>query len=330
MRAPRRRIRWGRVIFLLLILSAIVVAASWGAMHIYKAYQAYQAAVPVMEKTESKTAAISRNQAILGKRINILIMGIDDGDNEYPGAPKRSDTVLVASVNSEDSSVNILSIPRDTRTLIPGQKGYDKINHAYAYGGTELSIRTVESFLNLPIHYYVAVDWQAFTQVIELLGGVDIYVENAMDYEDPYANLAIHLQKGYQHLDGQKAGQYVRFRSDELGDIGRVQRQQRFLKALSEQVLQFETLTKVPSLINTIDQYVKTDMKTMQFLKLVNHLKGFRTGSLKTEMLPGRFATIDGVSYWVAEPEQVAQTVERLFSDEAAKVSVKKETIHGN
>ena len=313
MAAPRRRIRWGRVFLLILILIAFVASVGWGAVQVYKTLHA----VPAIEDR----GITKRHQEVLGKRVNILLMGVDDGDNEHPGAPKRSDTMLLASIHSDEGTVNMLSIPRDTRVLIPGQKGYDKMNHAYAYGGPDLAVRTVESFLYLPVHYYVVIDWQAFIQVVDLLGGVDLYVENAMDYEDPYANLEIHLQKGYQHLDGQKAGQYVRFRSDELGDIGRVHRQQRFLKALTDQVLQVGTLVKIPSLLNTLDQYVTTDMKSIHLVKLANSLKGFRAGNLRTEMLPGSFVTIDGVSYWVPDNEQMAQTVERLFNDESAKMS---------
>lgn len=312
-RAPRRKVRWSRVFLLLIILAALLAGIGQAAMYAYR----WVAAAPV---TVNKTAApppvaAAKAPEMLTKRINILLLGVDDGDNEFPNAPKRSDSMLLASINPEDSSIKLVSLPRDTKVTIPGHKGYDKINHAYAYGGAQLAVTTVQDVLQVPIHYYISVDWQAFIRVIDLLGGVDLYVENNMHYEDPYADLVIDLGKGYQHLDGQKAGQYVRFRSDELGDIGRVQRQQRFMKALGDQVLQVGTLIKLPSIVSTMKEYVNTDIGGLTMLKIIGSLKYVKSGSMQAEMLPGKFATINGVSYWVAEPEAVQEMVGRLLVD---------------
>ena len=134
--------------------------------------------------------------------------------------------------------------------LLPGRKEVEKLGHAYAYGGPALTVKAVEDLLQIPVNYYVTLHWQGFIRCVDSLGGVDLYVEQDMDYEDPYAALAIHLNKGYQHLDGDKSGQYVRFRSDELGDIGRAQRQQRFLRALANQAFQWETLAKAARVAN--------------------------------------------------------------------------------
>lgn len=306
-RSPRRKIRWTRLILLLLILSVIITSVGWAGTYAYKKITTVSPASVIVDQP--------RVTEPVGNVINILLMGIDDGDSENPGGPRRSDAMMVVSINSDTGKVNVLSLPRDTRVVIPGQKGLEKITHAFFYGGSELAIRTVEDLLQLHINHVIVIDWQAFIKTIDLLGGVDLYVENNMNYEDPYANLAIHLTKGYQHLDGNQAGQYVRFRSDELGDIGRVQRQQRFLKALTEQVLQPSTILKITKFISTMDQYVTTDISGFKILKLANNLKSFRSGSLSTEMLPGNFATIDGVSYWVQDKEQTAQLVDQIVND---------------
>jgi anionic cell wall polymer biosynthesis LytR-Cps2A-Psr (LCP) family protein len=142
-----------------------------------------------------------------------------------------------------------------------------------------------------------------------------------MHYEDPYASLVINLTKGYQHLNGSQSGQYVRFRSDELGDIGRVQRQQRFLKALTEQDLQLSNIWRLPMLIREIDQYVATDITGVQMIKLANNLKKFKSANLVTEMLPGNFATIDGLSYWVHNKEQTRLMVERVLINDNTRMS---------
>ena len=309
----RRKIRWKKLILLVIILFSFISSLSWAAMYAYRE----------LTSTTVLNAKVENNKPAqpVSKYINILLLGIDDGDNENPGAPQRSDTMIVASINPEEGTIHLISIPRDTKVAIPGHKGSEKITHAFFYGGTELAIRTVEDLLELHIHHSIVIDWQAFIKAIDVLGGVDLYVENNMHYEDPYANLVINLTKGYQHLNGKQAGQYVRFRSDELGDIGRVQRQQRFLKELTDQTFQVSNLLKLPMLIKEIDQYIITDITGIKMIKLANSLKKFKSGDMSTEMLPGNFATIDGLSYWVHNKEQTRLMVERMLISDNTKMS---------
>ena len=166
--------------------------------------------------------------------------------------------------------------------------------------------------MQIPIHYYVLLNWQGFKDVIDNIGGIDYYVENDMDYEDPYADLKIHIEHGYQHMDGEKAGQYIRFRNDELGDIGRVQRQQRFLKALASEIFSVGNVIKVPSLINSVEKYIETDMDFLTMAKAANSFKVFGGDKVKSQMLYGDFQTIDGVSYWVTTPEKTEKTLNEL------------------
>lgn len=249
------------------------------------------------------------------ERINILLLGVDDGDPEDSGAPRRSDTMMVASIQPVDKSIAILSIPRDSRVSIPGRAGYEKVAHAFAYGGPTLAVRTVENNFDIPVDYYMVIDWKAFIRVVDILGGVSLNVERNMDYEDPYENLSIHLRKGYQHLNGEQAGEYVRFRHDELGDIGRVQRQETFLKALTSQLLQAGTILKLPALISTVSHYVQTDMNTAALAKVTNVLKDMNSNSLHTQMLPGDFATIDGLSYWMPSASETRKIVDSDFKN---------------
>ncbi|MEN6414506.1 MAG: LCP family protein [Veillonellales bacterium] len=314
-RAVRRKVRWGRVVLVGLLFFLLVVSVTGAARYLYNSL--LQPAVAA----KGQPAADGKRPDVINNHMNILLLGLDDGDLEHPGAPQRSDTMIVASINYDDGTVSLLSIPRDTKVTIPGHKGFDKINHAHYYGGPQLAAKTVEDFLQMPISYYAVIDWQAFIRVMDLIGGVDLYVERNMDYEDPYANLKIHLKNGYQHLDGEKAGEYVRFRSDELGDIGRVQRQQRFLKAVGGEMLQLSTMAKLPLIIGTAKQYVATDITAVGLLKAAYGLKGIKNGSLQAEMLPGKFATIDGLSYWVADNEQTSQLVERMLHSGTDRMS---------
>ncbi len=325
-RTRRRKIRWGRVILVLAFLAALVATSAGTAFYVYLNMVDTTAA----RGGGSQAAGGKAADAALGQRVNVLILGIDDGDSDAAGAAKRSDTMIVASVDPQDGAVNMLSIPRDTRVAIPGRSGYDKITHAYAYGGPQLAVRTVEDFLGIRINYYVTMDWQGFINIVDILGGVDLYVEQNMNYDDPYGGLSIHLKKGYQHLDGEKAGQYVRFRHDELGDIGRVQRQQRFLKAMTDEMFQVGTLFKLPALTASLRQYVSTDMPPLMTLRLANTLTGFKDGGLRAELLPGNFATIDGLSYWVPDKEGTKALVRDLFSSGGAQVSGMVPATRGN
>lgn len=283
--------RIGLLLLSILILGTLTVAAS----HFFN---------PPENKQPVQTVTVSEKPPTLDNRLNILLLGLDDGTYEDSTSARRSDAMLVASIDPEHKSVELLSIPRDSRVSIPGYDGMDKITHAFFYGGADLSVRTVEKLLNIPIHYYVVIDWQAFIKVIDILGGINIDVEENMNYDDPYEDLHIHLTKGYQHLNGEQAGEYVRFRHDELGDIGRVQRQQHFLSALTDQLLQSGTILKLPSLLSTINQYIKTDMSLYTMLKIANTLKSLQLGSVHTAMLPGDFATIDNISYWIPNISQ--------------------------
>ena len=311
----RRRIRWSRVFFLLLFL--FIAAAVTGAALFYAGF----GKLPAVAPANPAATALSGAEPV-DRRVNILLLGVDDGDPDARNDEiRRSDTMIVVSYQPEDGSVNLLSIPRDTRVSIPGRKGEEKITHAFAYGGVELARRTVEDFLNIPVHHHVLLDWKGFTEVIDILGGVSLYVERPMDYEDPYAGLKIHLSKGYQHLDGVKAGYYVRFRHDELGDIGRVQRQQRFVHALMDEMIQLGTLFKLPSLVSSISSHVETDMTLFTMAKLANAIKNVPAGSLQTEMLPGSFATQDGLSYWLPDRQQTREMVQRLFQPRQEKTT---------
>lgn len=253
-------------------------------------------------------------QGASGNRINVLLVGLDDGEIGNPkDSPHRSDAMLLVGVHKGTGAVSLLSIPRDTRVAIPGYSSNDKFGHSFAYGGIELTKATVEDFLKLPVHYYVVADWQGFIQVVDALGGVDLQIDADMNYEDPYANLKIHLKKGYQHLNGQQSGEYVRFRHDEMGDIGRVARQQKFLKALAAQAIRPMNLIRLPQIIGILGQSVQTNMNPWSFREIFVALPALKNNHIQADLVPGNFANIGGVSYWAPDNEELKKVVERLF-----------------
>ena len=315
----KQKVLWKRILLFVLItiISLATLAGAAAYAFVNKIQTPVANEIPMDQNALIDKVSIPEDKS--AQRINILLLGLDDGDPDSPGSPRRSDTIMVASVDFKNKEINLLSIPRDTRVIIPGHDGYDKIAHASAYGGSSLAVRSVTEFLRIPIHYYIAIDWQSFIKVVDVLGGVNLNVEHAMNYDDPYENLSIHLRKGEQHLDGEKAGQYVRFRHDELGDIGRVERQQRFLQALNSQMLQSGTILKLPALMTTISNYVRTDMSMVELVKVANLMRNMTANSLHAEMVPGDFKTIKDVSYWSPDSDKTQTLVKNMFGSETTK-----------
>lgn len=289
----RRHLRWGRVLLLLVVLAVILTSVFWATVWAYENIYKAPKVKPVGADEKITT------DARLNSRINVLLLGIDDGDSEAAAdEPKRTDAIMVASFDPVHGEVSLLSLPRDTKVILPGHRSFDKINSAYAYGGVMMAKQTVANLLRIPIHYYALLNWQGFIKVVNLLGGVDLYVEKDMKYKDPYANLNIDIKQGYQHLDGEKSGEYIRFRKDELGDIGRVQRQQKFLKAMIVQLFSLDNIQKIPQLLSTVKDYVETDMTIYTMLQAVRSFKILDDNRINSGMLYGDFDDSEGTSYW--------------------------------
>jgi LCP family protein required for cell wall assembly len=235
-------------------------------------------------------------------RINILLFGEDNVDQT-----KRSDTVAFIALDVEDRNVRVLSLPRDTRVSIPGH-GQQKLNHAYAFGKVDLLRATVERFLSTNLHYYVKIDYDNFPKLVDLLGGVDITVEKPMKYRDKKQKLNIDIPAGRQRMNGETALKYVRFRNDARGDIGRVQRQQQFLKSLLRRIYEPENLLRFSELVNGIRDTLVTDMEPSMILQLCNFVRKLdkEPNRFFFWMLPGQPALIDGLSYWVSDYANVS------------------------
>ncbi len=307
---PRRKVkkvRWFRLFLILFLLGVVGLVCFKGSIWIYNTF---------INPPQAQVAAADeniKNNKELNERINILILGIDDGDSEAAASePKRTDAVMLLSVDPKENNVSVLSIPRDTKVVLPGHRDPDKMNAAFAYGGAVMAKQTVANLLQVPIHYYALADWRGFIEVVNLIGGVDLYVDRDLYYEDPYADLVIDIKHGFQHMDGTTAGKYVRFRSDELGDIGRVQRQQKFLKAAAEQMFSIQNVTKVGSLLSTLEKYVETDLNTLTMIKAANSFKFFGDEKVKSCMLYGNFDDTSGVSYWVTNEDLIKKSLDEL------------------
>ena len=238
----------------------------------------------------------------------VLLMGVDRRADDVG----RSDTLMLAAVDEEDERATLLSIPRDTRIEV-GSYGYDKINHAYAFGGHEMTLAAVEKLVGVPVTHYILIDTSAFERIVDAVGGVDIDVEKRMHYEDPWdddGGLVIDLQPGMQHMNGAQAIQYVRYRDGE-GDIGRIARQQHFMRALLTQILSPQVLPRIAAVIDEVKNAVETDLTTRQLLTLANRLKDIERGGVSMQMVAGVPAYLGDISYWIPD---LIETRRALFA----------------
>ena len=244
--------------------------------------------------------------------VNVLILGVDkDG--------LRTDTIIVASYDTDNRIVNMLSIPRDTRMYI-GSK-YQKINvaHAMPTSGGQIkgpagTIDAVTRLTGIPINYYVEFSFDAFRETIDALGGIDFYVPQRMVYSDPEQGLYINLSKGQQLLDGKKAEQLVRFRQYPAGDIKRVEVQQDFIRAVAEQKLNPTIVTKIPDLYNMLSENVKTNLGLEDVVKYASSLLNIDKENIIMHALPGEYSGSEyTASYWLPNMKEIKLLVQNTF-----------------
>lgn len=250
----------------------------------------------------------------------IMIMGVDERKDDVG----RSDTLMILKLSKDTAS--LLTIPRDTMVYIE-RRGYQKINAAYAYGGTKLARKTVEEFLGIEIDNFVTINKSRFAEVIDAMGGVDIYVERDMHYEDPWdddGGLYIDLKQGLRHLDGQTAIEYVRYRDAE-GDVGRVRRQQAFMRACADRLTEPSMLIKIPELLSVAVKAIDTDLSSSEMLAAAGSLKSAQaSGNVKTGVVPGWLQYIDGVSYLIPNAERLGKVMRKNLGFKANRKHFEK------
>lgn len=248
------------------------------------------------------------------KRRNILLLGVDsNGEGTDPWEGTRTDTIILLNVDPRTKSLNALSIPRDSKVFLPDDHGVQKINAAHAIGGIGMTIRTIEETLGVKIDRYIMVHDEAVKEIVDALGGVDIYVEKNMHYNDYSGKLFINLKKGPNHLSGKEVIGYLRFRHDPMGDIGRTQRQQWFLRGMMEALKKPETITKLPEIINVASKYIKTNMSFYELSQYAGFAKHLDMDKIEIAMLPGAPNKKGYISYWILDPEKTQEVVNRLI-----------------
>lgn len=281
--------------YFLIVLCGIAALCGGAAARLYFAWHSTKEDIITAFETETKKKEDVSYSELLKQqgKFNILLMGEDNVEGS-----RRSDTILFIAIDIDDKDLRVISLPRDTRVQIP-RHGMQKLNHAFAYGGPDLMKATVEKYLEEPILYYVIVDYDSFPEFVDMLGGVDINIEKRMRYVDRAGKLDINFSPGKHHLDGKQALNYVRFRKDQLGDIGRIQRQQQFIKAVIKKAYNPAVLVKFPELAAQAMKIFRTDMSPTLAVQLAGFIQNeMGRDRMFFSMLPGDSVLIDKLSYW--------------------------------
>jgi len=303
------KLRTALKVLLILATSVLICATTYG---IYLTKKAEYAANEAFEVDDRENSS-KRDEKVkpIEDNVSILFIGVDDSESRGQGADNsRSDALILATLNNKTKTVKTLSIPRDSYVHIPYKGFKDKINHAHAYGGTPATIETVEELLDIPVDYYVRMNFNAFIDVVNALGGIEIDVPYSFVELDEFENPVIKLEKGLQKLDGSQALALARTRKYD-SDIERGKRQQEILKAIAIQAAKPSSILKYDDVIDAVADNMKTNMTFKEMKSFLTYLSSGmpRIDSLALE---GADDWSTGVYYYKLDDESLENTKHTL------------------
>lgn len=280
----------------LILIGVIVLGVGAYAISIYN-----NVAKTVNEKMHEPVDSIDREttkkKMKATEKLTILLLGIDSQE----GTSGRSDALMVLSLDPTDDSMQLISIPRDTRTTIVGKGTEDKINHAHAFGGTDMSIATVENLLDIELDYYVRMNMDGLSELVDELG--TITVDNEIAWNDGTNNFNV----GPVELDGDQTMAFVRMRKqDPNGDFGRTSRQRQVIEGIINKGASVSSVTKINSTIDILGNNMATNLDFDDMKKLLSGYKDTRNNVVSYQ-LQGDGTTIDGIYYLIVTGEEIAK-----------------------
>ncbi|MBD1915817.1 MULTISPECIES: LCP family protein [Cyanophyceae] len=266
----------------------------------------------------------------LTRPVNILVLGVKVLTTDVNEVPPElqdvgyhalvnsfdglSDSMLLLRFNPQTEQMVVLSLPRDTRTYVRGR--LTKLNEANRDGGPALAAESVSDLLGgVAVDRYVRINVQGVEKLIDALGGVTVNVPVDMKYQDDSQHLYINLKAGEQKLNGNQSLQFLRFRYDSQGDIGRIQRQQMFMRALAEQTLNPATIARLPKILSVVQENVDTNLSVEELLALVGYGAQINRSNVQMLMLPGNFSRPQdfAASYWLPSYNDIDGMVDQYF-----------------
>ncbi|MBO1511783.1 polyisoprenyl-teichoic acid--peptidoglycan teichoic acid transferase TagU [Metabacillus bambusae] len=286
----KKKLLW----IILSIIGVLVLGTGGYAFYLYKSAADTVASIHEdidREKSDKRTEEVEFTEK---DPISILLMGVD----EREGDAGRSDSLILMTVNPNTNSTQMVSIPRDTRTEIVGKGKQDKINHAYAFGGTEMALATVENFLDIPVDYFVKINMESFKDTVDAVGGVE--VNNTLDFTYE----GYHFTKGTTSLDGKKALAYTRMRyEDPRGDFGRQDRQRQVIEAVIKKGANVSSITKFGDMFGVVRDNVKTNLTFDEMWEIQANYKA-ASANLEQFQVKGIGDKIDGIYYYIVSEEE--------------------------
>lgn len=246
-------------------------------------------------------------------RVNVLLLGLEGS---------RTDTIMLASFDPDSKDVDIISVPRDTYYYTPGYERNDlrKINAVYGRKQTQGVMNAVSDILGVPVHEYVKVNYRAVEDIVDNIGGVKVYIPFDMNYDDPYASppLHIHFKKGSKVLNGSQSLKYLRFRKNNdnthsTGDIGRVNRQQAFIKSAAKQAL---SISKLPVVAKTVFKHVKTSMDVDDIIRYSSAAIGMSVEDINTHIVPGKAVNKLKLSFYEYDNAATEKMMLKIYGKE--------------
>lgn len=302
------------------VLVLVGLAAIGGCVYAYNFYsELEETASKIYEPIDKQKPNHREKEQDLRNRkgepqpISILLLGVD----ERPNDRGRSDALIVMTLNPRTNTLQMISIPRDTRAKIVGRGTVEKINHAYAYGGTEMAMKTVEHFLDIQLHYYIKLDMQGLVDLVNAVGGITVYNDDS--WIDPgYYKKGFHYHKGKLHLNGKQALGYVRMRYLPGGDFTRNEHQREVIKAIIEKAAGFSSLSHYRDILDAIADHVKTNLTFEKMKYIAMHYRDVRENIITYEM-KGHTAMIDGLSYVIISEEE-REKVSRMIQKQLGRL----------
>ncbi|PLR67964.1 LCP family protein [Bacillus sp. UMB0893] len=304
----KKRSIFRRILLLFFILFLFV--GGYAGYVFFQTFQAANNSFDDLGRDKSKLRDEAVN--ISNDPVSVLLMGVENYSSGGSGG--RADTLMVATFNPKDQTMKLLSIPRDTRVKIPGKETKRKINSAYSTGGKELSIETVEDFLEIPIDYYATVNFEGFKNIIDIVDGitVDVPFDFTQNSDDRKAE-KLEFTEGPMKMDGRYALAYARMRlQDPNNDIGRNERQQQVVKAVINKIISAGTLLKVDELTNEVGKNVETNMRMSELLGFYQKYSDFSTNKIETVKLEGVGEYIGNAAYWIPDETSIEEVRDEL------------------
>lgn len=254
-------------------------------------------------------AAVSNKGKKVDDEILVLLVGVDASQNKENPEPTRTDTIMLCKINSKTGKVDLLSIPRDSRVKVRDE--FTKVNHAHAYGGIELTLKTLRDFLGLDIDYYAEVNFDAVKNIVDGMGGVNYNVPKGVKIDEDNT----HIKPGMNKMNGEDVLWYLRTRKIyENADLGRVNAQQQFLKAMVNEMVKKSESISMTSLVESYFKDVKTNLPMATILDMASKISNFSSDKFSTYTVPGIPSMIDGISYYIPDYEKTWDIVDEVFS----------------